>query len=262
MLYHDFTKDTILNFLNNKEIDLAVLDETASTNTYLKNLITPIDNEGKIIIADRQTHGRGRFGREFHSPQGCGIYMSFLLRPTIPAEKAVLLTAAAAVAVSEACEALTGCNAQIKWVNDVFINSKKVCGILAEGALNPQTGMLDYVILGIGINAYEPLCGYPDALKDIAGAVFKVRESGLRSRLAAEIINRFFDYYNRLSNKAFIQEYRRRSLVIGKKINVISNDISISATALEIDNDCRLLVRFEDGTRKYLSSGEISIKLQ
>lgn len=251
----------IKKFLKNDTyINITVLDSTDSTNKYLKEKAVSRAVEGEAVIADTQTGGRGRFARKFHSPRGCGIYMSILLKPQIPASEAVLITSAAAVAVAEACEALCGKKAQIKWVNDVYIDYKKVCGILTEGSIKPD-GCFDWAVLGIGINAFSPDGGFNDEIKDIAGAVFDKKEENLRNRLIAEVINRFFEYYKELDKKTFLESYRKRSCVTGKEITVIKNEEKTKAVAVSIDNDCRLLVEYEDKTQEYLSSGEISIKL-
>ena len=248
----------------NKLIDctknrVTVLETVDSTNLYLKRNADTAQN-GDVVIALSQTNGRGRFTRKFHSPQNTGIYMSFFLQPQLPAIQAVLITTAAAVAVCEACEQLGAEKCEIKWVNDVLINSKKVCGILTEGSVNSQNGMLDYAILGIGINVYEPEGGFDDEIKNIAGSVFKKVENGLSDRLVAEIINRFMKYFKDIENKPFLDSYRERSYITGKNINVIKLDSTKPAKAISIDDKFKLLVEYEDKTQEYISSGEVSVR--
>lgn len=248
----------------NKLIDCAknsvtVLETVDSTNLYLKRNADTA-RHGDVVIALSQTNGRGRFTRKFHSPQNTGIYMSIFLQPQLPATQAVRITTAAAVAVCEACEELGAEKCEIKWVNDVLINSKKVCGILTEGSVNPQNGMLDYAILGIGINVYEPKGGFDDEIKNIAGSVFKKVENGLSDRLVAEIINRFMKYFKDIENKPFLDSYRERSYITGKNINVIKLDSTKPAKAISIDDEFKLLVEYEDKTQEYISSGEVSVR--
>lgn len=251
----------IKNFLNdNIYVNITVLESVDSTNKFLKEKAVKGDKEGSVVIADSQTGGRGRFTRKFYSPSGCGIYMSILLKPEISARDAVLITAAAAVAVAEACEMVSGKKAEIKWVNDVYIDKKKVCGILTEGAIKPD-GYFDFAVLGIGINAFLPDGGFADEIKDIAGAVFDKKEENLRNRLIAEVINRFFVYYKELDKKTFLERYKEKSFVTGKEITVIKSEQKQKAVAIGIDDDCRLQVEYEDKSQEYLSSGEISIKL-
>ncbi len=248
------------NIRDNTYINITVLKSVDSTNKYLKAKAVEGAKEGAVIIADAQTGGRGRFTRKFHSPSGCGIYMSILLKPQMPAGNAVLITSAAAVAVAEAIETLCGKDAKIKWVNDVYVDSKKVCGILTEGVIKPD-GDFDWAVLGIGINAFEPENGFDAEIKDIAGAVFDEYRENLRNRLIAEVINRFFRYYNKLEKKTFLDEYRKRSFVLGEIVDVVKNEENRKAKALDIDDDCRLLVEYEDKSKEFLSSGEISIRL-
>lgn len=253
--------ENIEKYLKFKNIfDISIFEEVTSTNALLKQDANE-SGEGRIIIAEGQTAGRGRFTRIFHSPKKCGIYMSILLKPDFAAENAVLITAAAASAVAEAIEKLTHKKAQIKWVNDVLIDGKKVCGILTEGSINAKSGNLDWAIVGIGINAFMPPNGYPDEIADIASAVFDFYNEDLIDRLTAQVINIFWEYYLSLSDKTFYKGYKERMAVLGKEIKVLKSDTVKSAKAIDIDDACRLLVEYQNGEREYLSSGEISIKL-
>ena len=252
-------KENIKN-LTKANAPIEVLAETDSTNLYLKAKATNLP-EGAAVIAEKQTAGRGRFTRKFHSPENCGIYMSVLLRPEIPAEDAVLITAATAVCVCEAIEQLCRKDTQIKWVNDILINSKKVCGILAESVLNPKNGTIERTVVGIGINVYEPENGFSRDIKDIAGFIENEQTENLRNRICAEIINRLLYHSRHLKERSFLADYRKRSAVIGKTVNVIGDSKTETATALEIDDNCRLLVEYPNKTRQYLNSGEISIKI-
>lgn len=239
---------------------IEVLEQIDSTNKYLKAKASALP-QGAAVIANAQTEGRGRYDRVFYSPENCGIYMSVLLRPEVSAKDAVLITAAAAVCVCEAIEKLFGKKCGIKWVNDILLDSKKICGILAESVINPQKGKIERTVVGIGINVYPPQNGFDKEIKDIAGFVTEERKENLRNILCAEIINRMVDYANNIGKKEFLDKYRSRSIVVGKRINVVSDDGLIPATAILIDEDCRLLVEYDDKRREYLNSGEIGIKL-
>jgi len=212
------------------------------------------------MIAAAQTEGRGRLGRTFYSPDGTGLYMSILLRPTISANEALFITTAAAVAVCHAIERVSDRTARIKWVNDIFCDDKKVCGILTEAALDPETGGLSYAVLGIGVNVCDPQGGFPDELCRIAASVFGQRE-GDRCQLAAAIIDEFFAEYATLSEGRFIEEYRARSMLCGRQITVKAPSGDRQATAVEVDEQCHLLVRYNDGTEEMLSSGDVSIRI-
>lgn len=243
------------------KLNIEVKKTVTSTNALLKEKASAGAPEGTVLIALSQTAGRGRFTRSFFSPADSGIYMSILLRPRISAENATLITTAAAVAVAEAAENLSGRKTGIKWVNDVLIDGKKICGILTEASLNIESGELDYAVLGIGLNVYEPEDGFPDQIKNIAGAIFKERGAGQKSRLAAAVLEGFFKYYESLSERSFLSAYKERCIVLGKQINVLSQDGSRPATALDIDENCRLCVKYSDGSQTLLSSGEVSIKI-
>ena len=243
----------IKKFLDDKNIEIEVIPETTSTNTLIRERSDK--GEGYAIIANSQTNGRGRQGHSFYSPKDTGIYMSVLLHPNdTDTDK---ITTIAAVAACDAISRVTGLDTQIKWVNDIYINGKKVAGILTEAVFKPDNS-LDCVILGIGINAYVPKCGFPDEIRDIAGAVYEIQTKNGKNILAAEFINRFMYYYKNSTD--YVKLYRRRCFVIGKEISVISPDGTRDAVASDIDDKCRLIVQYPDGSTAKLSSGEISIK--
>ncbi len=241
-------------------IRIEYYDTLPSTNYYLKSRGRNED-ERLIIVAKTHTQAHGRFNRKFYSPKDCGIYMSFLLKPKSAGFDATLITSAAAVAVARATEALSGKKTQIKWVNDILISGKKICGILTEGSINPTNGSLEYVVLGIGINVFLPQNGFDDEIKDIAGYVFEKNDPVLKKRLTQEIIDNVFYCYNNLDKKEFLKDYRQKSVVIGKRITVIKGNGTKTAKAILIDDDCRLKVEYSDKTTEFLQSGEISIKI-
>ena len=243
------------------KLEIEVKKSVTSTNALLKEKAIAGAKEGTVLIALQQTAGRGRFTRSFYSPSDSGIYMSVLLRPNISAEDAALITTAAAVAVAEAAENLSGRKTGIKWVNDVLIDGKKICGILTEASLNIEIGTLDYAVLGIGLNVYEPKDGFPKEIKNIAGAIFSEEKPELRSKLAAAVLESFFKFYKEISNRTYLNSYRERCIVLGKQINVLSANSTRTAYALNIDENCRLRVKYPDGSEDILSSGEISVKI-
>lgn len=242
-----------------KGFDISVFGEVDSTNNIIRNAAKSGADEGCVCISESQTAGRGRLGRSFFSPDSTGIYMSILLRPTLKAEDAVLITTAAAVAVCKALEKENAEQPLIKWVNDIFIKNKKVCGILTESALS-QNGFLEYAVLGIGINVYPPEKGFDKELKAIAGAVFDEKKENLKNRISAHIITEFFNIYKSLDKKDYFNFYKDRCFVLGREITVIKGEKSHKACALDLDNDFKLLVDYGK-TKEYLSSGEISIKI-
>lgn len=241
---------------------IEVYKTVGSTNSELKELAKQGAPEGTVVIANEQTQGKGRMNRSFHSPADTGIYMSLLLRPKFLTAEAFFITTSAAVAVAQAIEAVSGREAKIKWVNDVYCDGKKTCGILTEASFDVESGGLEYAILGIGINVKTPKDGFLDEIRDIATAVFEDDRDGVdvKSRLVAEVLRHFWNYYIGLENRTFLSEYRKRSLLINKEVLVLGVNSSKKALAVGIDDRCHLKVRLEDGTTELLSSGEVSIK--
>ena len=242
--------------------EIICFDSVGSTNTILKELAEKGAPEGTLVIANEQTDGKGRNGKSFYSPRGTGLYMSLLLRPSLSADKSKLITTCAAVAVCRAIEFVCGCVAGIKWVNDVYVRGKKVCGILTEGAVDPLSGTLSYAVLGIGINIFEPNDGF-GPVKEIAGALFSKENSmpQVKSALTARITDCFFKMYGSLSTTDHIDEYVERSIITGKKVSVVRNGSIKQAEAIGINEDLTLLVRFDDGSTENLASGDVSIIL-
>ena len=245
-----------------RELPITVVEETQSTNTALRALAEAGAPEGTVYIAQSQTGGRGRMGRSFFSPAGTGLYLSLLLRPTTwePA-RAAQLTAAAAAAMCEALRQVTGKEPGIKWVNDLLLDGKKVCGILTEASFSMESGVLEYAVLGLGVNVYPPEGGFPKELGEIAGAVLDTPGEDVRNRLAGEFLNRFLAGYAHPEDRSFLEIYRRRSVAVGRDITVLSGGHERRAFAYGVDDDCRLLVRYDDGTEQALSYGEIRIAI-
>lgn len=260
------------------DIDITARKVVDSTNNVLKltaadNINTPSNKKRPVVcISEEQTAGRGRRGRSFYSPKDTGIYISFLLYPDVPISEAAMYTTIAATAEAKAIENVTGLPVDIKWVNDIWMRGKKVSGILTEASSSIEDGSLEYVIVGIGINLYEPEGGFPDEIKDIAGAVYSenIQVENLRNNIAAELIIQFMKYYYEgLNSPTFLEDYKKRCFVIGKDVELMSpdhNSLNPDGTnptvhVLGINNKCYLHVLFNDGHEEYLSGGEISVKL-
>lgn len=243
-------------------LNLTVLSTVPSTNALVREKANQGCPEGCVIVACEQTAGRGRYGRQFFSPVDSGVYLSLLLRPTAYSpQQATCLTAAAAAAMCQAIEAVTGQQPGIKWVNDIFLRGKKVCGILTEAAVGLETGTLNYMVLGAGLNLYPPAEGFPEEIQSIAGSVLERSCPEAKNRLVGEFLNRFWDFYSHPECRAYLEDYRARSLAIGQNVTVLSAGRAVSAYAYGIDDDFRLLVRYENGDTEALSYGEIRIQL-
>lgn len=242
-------------------LPLELLPCADSTNALLRQRAAEGATEGSVLLANQQTKGRGQLGREFYSPPDTGVYMSLLLRPRdMEAAQAIRITTMAAVAVCQAIEAVAGKQPRIKWVNDIFLNGKKVCGILTEGAYSLESGKLEEVVLGIGFNVYTPAAGFPEELSEIADSIFHQQTEEGKNRLAAAFLNHFLSSYHSEARFGNVDAYRERSMVIGRAIRVRTPAGERNGYALDVDQDCRLIVRYEDGTVEHLSSAEIRIR--
>lgn len=237
-------------------LHIQCCDEVTSTNNILKERAF---GEECALIALSQTAGKGRLGRSFFSPHDTGLYLSVRINASMPPEKLMLLTPAAAVAALKALEKAGACDVQIKWVNDLVLSGRKICGILTEAVHSPDGSAS--VIVGVGINVYAPEEGFPEDIADIAGYVFRERRQNLRNELASDFINSFMEFVENIDKGEFADIYREKSCVIGKRINVINAGTARPAKAMDIDDECRLLVQYDDGTEEALYSGEISIRV-
>lgn len=270
MFYSDAQEDRIRSLLYNyaKNIDIEIVKEIDSTNNELKRQAKSGQGEIKMLVAESQTKGKGTKGRSFFSPANTGCYISFLLRPAYSPEECTLLTTAAATATALAIESATGNlqrttgkKAQIKWVNDIYMDRKKVAGILTEAAFKQDGKTIDYIIIGIGININPPEGGFPDEIKNIATCVITDEPMYIKNKLIAEIANALIFYYKTFKQKLFIQEYKKRLFFLGEEVTVTQGNKTYKATAVDTDEMCHLTVRTPDGTQKTLSSAEINIKL-
>ena len=231
-----------------------------STNKTAKELAIAGAPHGTVIIADSQTKGRGRYTRSFFSPHG-GLYISIILRPEVLRfDNPTAVTAFAAVSVCEAIEIISDKTPKIKWVNDIFIDGKKVCGILTEAVTNFESGGLEWIVLGIGVNVYTRTEDFPSELQNIATSVFPDKKiKGVRNKLSAEIINRILGFETAPIEAEIFEKYKKRLMLWGKEITVIQNETEFKATAVDVDSIGHLIVKDEKGEIITLFSGEIRI---
>ena len=249
---------TAYNKWDNMEGEIIIFEELPSTNTYAKELAAKGAAHGTTVIADYQTGGKGRLGRRFESPSGAGLYMSVIIRPDFDISLAPMITSAAAVAAAEAVEKLCCADIRIKWVNDLYLNGRKICGILTEAAINPMLKKLDYAVIGIGINVRR--CEFPDEIKDIATSI--EAETGKitdRNKLCGEILSRLEYYIKSIEKKAHLSEYRRRELLTGNYITANAGSEVVEGYAVGIDDNANLILRLTDGSEKSLVSGEANL---
>ncbi len=257
-------EDDMKNTLDEKRVralaqgcsyEIHTVAETDSTNNRLKELARNGAKGGYLLATAHQTAGRGRLGRSFFSPQS-GVYLSLLLRPRSDPDKTLFFTTAAAVAVCRAIEKTSNERAQIKWVNDVYIKGRKACGILTEAAISE--GVTDWAVVGIGVNIAPPKGGFPEEISDRAGAIFNEGNvpKGYENRLVAQIAIELERVYSQ-PHEPTAGEYRERSMLIGRRITVVNGEGHTDCTAVDVDDEARLEVEYDDGRREKLFSGEV-----
>lgn len=257
------SKEGISLYLNKdfSNVDIYIYKTTSSTNEVAKKLALSGAKHGTVVISEEQTQGKGRMGRSFYSPANTGIYMSIILRPTLTAMDSVLITTSSSVAICDAIHKVTGIECQIKWINDIYINNKKIGGILTEASTNFESGTIDYLILGIGINFNNPKDNFPDDLKEIADSLYNGNSNGInRNILCAEILNNILSIIPKIKDYNFISEYKKRSIILNQEIMYTSGGIYSKGRAIDINNDGSLVIKHDDGSIKILNSGEISIR--
>ena len=250
-------------FFPDGEKNIFAYKKLESTNETAKQKAFKGAASGTVILAEEQTGGKGRLGRSFFSPPGTGLYMSLIVKPTFASNKSLLMTTAASVAVCRAIKKTCGIDTQIKWVNDILFEGRKICGILTEAISNFESGQIEAAIVGVGVNCSTKLEDMPEEIRGTAG---RMPKAVLRNRLAAEIINEFMLILSRFSESAYpeyMDEYRRRSVVLRKDVTVYNNvsGESAEAKAIDISNDGGLIVIYRDGSKETLTTGEISIRV-
>lgn len=239
---------------------IRIFSSLPSTNATAKEMAGCGAPEGTVLIAEEQTQGRGRLGRKFYSPAQTGLYMSIILRPSLSPSETLLITTLAAVAVAEAIDDLTNESTLIKWVNDIYLHNKKVAGILTEASINPDTKVTDYVVLGIGINIYNPQNGFPSDISEIAGAVYQAKVPQGRAKLIAAFLRKFDLYYKDIKRKEFLSIYAKKNLLLNQNVTVIQGDNRYTAKVIGLNNDFSLKLLLPDGKTTNLFSGELSVR--
>lgn len=265
MNHNHLSIETIRSMLGNNPWsgNIQVFDEVISTNTLLKELAAKGIPHGTVIIADRQTGGRGRMGRQFLSPGGMGIYLSALIRPNVAPSDLMHLTCAVACAMCDAVETVCGVRPGIKWTNDLVFGTKKSGGILTELGLDAKTGNVSYAILGIGINCCQTEEDFDPTIRNMACSLkMATGQAADRNVLAAEVIRALHRMNDTLlpEKAAMLERYRRDCITLGKQISVVRGDEIRHGTALDINDSGALVVSYADGTTGIVSSGEVSIR--
>ena len=238
-------------------------DTIGSTNTEAKRLATHGAPHGTVLIAGSQTAGRGRMGRSFLSPKDMGIYMSVILRPACRPGELMHLTCAAAVAMCDAVEAAVGFRPGIKWTNDLVHEHRKLAGILTELSVDSRTGLVDYAIVGVGINCHQTEDDFDPQIRSFAGSLdMFAKESVDRAKVAAHMIQALSRIFLGLQGekKAMLEQYRKDCVTLEKEVCVVSGDGTRYGYAVDVDDDGALVIRFGGDAVETVNAGEVSIR--
>lgn len=242
---------------------ITYLPSCPSTNDVLKAMAEAGAREGTVLLAGEQTRGRGRLGRSFTSAAGKGVYLSALLRPDLPPEALLPLTGFVAEAMVRAIRRVTGAEPGIKWVNDLILHGRKLCGILTESAFSAG-GRLKYVVVGVGLNVNYDGADFPPELRSLAGSLkTELGETFPLPNLAAamiEALDALYDALLRGDTAPYLADYRRHCLTLGRDVLLLENGVSTPARALDVDGELGLLVRYPDGREALIRSGEASVR--
>lgn len=255
-----FDGASIARLIDDPRVTIAFHELVSSTNTVAKQLAEEGAPEGTLVVANAQNAGRGRQGRSFSSPKDTGTYFTLILRPRFALADVALITSYAACCLAVTIDECTDRHAQIKWVNDVFVDGRKVSGILSEASFDAETQSIAYVVVGIGVNVIEPEGGFDDET-NVAGALVDASDdaNALRRRIVAGTVNHFMRDYERIPQMPHLADYRERSLLDGRHVTVHAGAETFEATVLGIDDDFTLRVRLDSGEERTLASGEVHI---
>ena len=237
-------------------------DTIGSTNDEARRMAKSGAPHGTVLIAGHQTGGHGRRGRSFHSPAGSGIYMSVLLRPDCAPTELMHLTCAAAVAMCDAIEQAVGFRPGIKWTNDLVCGKRKIGGILTELGFTNQ-GLVDYAIIGIGINCTQTELDFPEDIRSIAASLAMVSQTCIETDVVAAAMIQALQKMDSqlLSAKAqILAQYKKDCITLGQEIVLLRGDGKRYGIARDIDPDGGLVVEFQSGTLEVVSSGEVSVR--
>lgn len=238
------------------DVTIHYYDTIDSTNKQAKEHSSLDSPTPALFVANHQTNGRGRLSRSFYSPADTGLYMSLLLKATSDTSDVVCMTTATAVCVVNALKEICSVPPKIKWVNDIYLGNKKVCGILCEAVTDPKTSSIQCIVIGIGINVSTT--DFPDDLSDVATSIGQAIDKNL---LCAKITDNVIEMQKQIADRRFIDEYKKLSLVLNKEITYTENNVTKTATAIDVDKNGGLVIKTNDGV-KTLSTGEITVRLK
>lgn len=243
--------------------NLLVFDSLDSTNNEAKRLADGGLKDRSVLLSDEQTGGKGRLGRSFVSKKGLGLYMSVFLRPSAAAGELTPVTSLAAIAVKRALLKTAGVTAGIKWPNDIILNGKKLCGILTELSVEGESGSVQYLVIGIGVNVGYGSEDFPQEIRHMCTSLKLENAPAGRAELAAAILDELSKIYTEgrfsFDHEIYLSEYIRDCITIGRDVKISGTD-SLTGRAVGLDEDFGLVVELENGKRITVQSGEVSVR--
>ena len=239
--------------------EIIIFSETDSTNTRAKDLAAQGAPEGTLVLAERQTQGRGRKGRNWLSPEASGIYSSLILRPRIPPSEAPVITLLTAVVVAETLKSLTPLTPKIKWPNDILINGRKIAGILTEASM--EIDAVDFIIVGLGLNVNTPTDGFSEELQSIATSIFiETKKRWDRTALIREYLKQYEIYYDLFKRDGFtpiVKRWKTLSDIIGREVRVDMVNKTLTGRVTDVDNDGVLILKDDADELHRVYSGDV-----
>lgn len=256
------TEREVRRFLTADCPDMRCLEEIDSTNSYLKRESLAGAPHGTVAVANCQTAGRGRMTRSFRSPPGKGVYLSVLLRTRLSPEELMGVTGMTAVAVCRAVERTAGVRPGIKWTNDLVLNGRKLCGILTELAVEGETGLVQSLVIGAGVNVSHTPKDFGPEVSELATSLAQEGCPVSRPALAAAMIEELYRMSDALGGDTgpWLDAYRRDCVNLGKRVQLLWTDRRTEAEALDVDGQFGLVVRLPDGSRTTVRTGEVSVR--
>ncbi|WP_054741657.1 biotin--[acetyl-CoA-carboxylase] ligase [Cellulosilyticum ruminicola] len=240
--------------------NINYFSEIDSTNEIVKKLARKGEAEGTIVIADKQTAGKGRLGRVWESPSGVNIFMSILLRPQIKPDKASQITLIVGLAMCEAIREVTGLDARIKWPNDIVVNGKKVCGILTE--MSAEIDCVNYVVVGIGVNVNQ--MEFSENLPHATSLKIEGGKEYQRGNIISVFFDKFESYYmaykTDITLEPILPAYKTYCITLADKVKIIDSIQEYIAEPVDVLADGSLVVKNEEGEEKRIFTGEVSVR--
>lgn len=256
------TREEVANILQTQLLgkNIQYYEEVDSTNNKAKEVARLGASEGTIILADKQTLGRGRLGRHWSSPAKVGIWMSIVLRPPLLPYQVSQLTLIAGVNMCEAIQEVTGLECKIKWPNDVVVNGKKVCGILTE--MSAEMERINHIVVGIGVNVNHK--SFPEELPHATSLAIEAKKDYSRRDIIKAFLEKFErDYIQYKENPTLISilpRYEASCITLNNRVRIIMNNEEFIAQAIKIGEQGDLIVRMDNGEEKMIVSGEVSVR--